>query len=455
MEFFTIMSNEIEGRIDPFYYRPEFRELKSALLKLKHKPLGEIIEFSSETWNQKDFFDGEFPYIEISEIDTATGEIKNIIYYEKDKAPSRAKMIVRENDIIVSITRPHRGAIALIDKSKDGFIASTGFAILRKLKIELNKKYLLFILRVQLSLKQMLQRSSGGNYPAITSEELKKIIIPLPPLSVQNRIVSLMEKAYSSKKSKETETQKLLDSINDYVLDELGIKLPELEDKMIYVVNSDDVKDKRIDAYYYQPKFEEIEKAVKKGKFEVRELREFIVKIYYGASVKNEYVDDGIPLLRIVNLKPNKFDLREVVKLPESIRKDLGNAFVKEGDLLISRSGTVGMVSVVPKEADGFAFGSFMIKFCLNEIVNKNYISAWLNTKLQKLLTERDKIGAIQGNITIETIENFKIPLPPLAVQNKIAEEIKKRMQKTEQLQKEAKEELEKAKQEVEKIILG
>ena len=137
------------------------------------------------------------------------------------------------------------------------------------------------------------------------------------------------------------------------------------------------------------------------------------------------------------------------------MRKDLGNAFVKEGDLLISRSGTVGMVSVVPKEAEGFAFGSFMIKFCLNEKLNKNYISAWLNTKLQKLLTEREKIGAIQGNITIETIENFKIPLPPVDVQNKIAEEVKRRMQKAEQLQKEAKEELEKAKQEVERIILG
>jgi len=192
----------------------------------------------------------------------------------------------------------------------------------------------------------------------------------------------------------------------------LGIKLPELKDKMIYIVSSDEVQNKRADAYYYQPKFEEIEKAVSNGKFEVKELKNFITKIHYGASVKNEYVDEGIPLLRIMNLKPNKFDLRDVVKLPETMKKDLGNAFVKEDDLLISRSGTVGMVSVVPKEAEGFAFGSFMIKFCLNEKVNKNYISAWLNTKLQKLLTEREKIGAIQGNITIGTIEDFKIPLP-------------------------------------------
>lgn len=455
MEYFTVLADEIENRIDPHFYKPEFKELKKNLSKLKNKPLGEVIDFSNETWNQKDFFDAKFPYIEISEIDTSTGEIQNITYYEKAEAPSRAKMIVRENDIIISTTRPHRGAVAFIDKKKDGFIASTGFAILRDLKTGLDRKYLLFMLRTQLSLKQMLQRSSGGNYPAITAEELKKIIIPIPSLSIQNKIIRLMEDAYSNNKQKESEALQLLDSINDYVLDELGIILPELKDKMFYVVSSDETKYKRIDAYYYQPKFEEVEKAIKKGKYKAKELKEFILKIHYGASVKNEYVDEGIPLLRIMNLKPNKIDLRDVVKLPETMKKDLGNAFVKENDLLISRSGTVGVVSVVSKEAEGYAFGSFMIKFCLNEKINRNYVSAWLNTKIHRLFTEREKIGAIQGNITIGTIEGFKIPLPPLAVQNKIAEEVKERMKKAEQLKKDAEEELGKAKQEVEKIILG
>jgi len=50
---------------------------------------------------------------------------------------------------------------------------------------------------------------------------------------------------------------------------------------------------------------------------------------------------------------------------------------------------------------------------------------------------------------------NLKIPLHSLPIQNKIADEVKKRMQKAEQLQKEAKEGLEKAKQEVERIILS
>ena len=69
----------------------------------------------------------------------------------------------------------------------DGFIASTGFAILRNLKIDsISREYLYYFLRTKASLNQMLQRSSGGNYPAITGEQLKEILIPIPTLDIQN-----------------------------------------------------------------------------------------------------------------------------------------------------------------------------------------------------------------------------------------------------------------------------
>ena len=254
VECFIVYSDEIEGRIDPFFYRPEFIEIRNKLKELSHQVLDDIIDFSSETWNQKNFFDNKFPYIEISEIDIVSGEIKNIIYCDKQEAPSRAKMIVRKDDILISTTRPHRGAISLIDESKSGFIASTGFAVLRKLKTtDINRSYLFYVLRTKFCLNQMLQRSSGGNYPAITSEELKKLIIPVPSTPTQNRIVEIMESAYSVKKQKEAEAQQLLDSINDYVLGELGIEMPELKDEMFFIVNSEEVEGKRADAYYYQP----------------------------------------------------------------------------------------------------------------------------------------------------------------------------------------------------------
>lgn len=214
---YSIYSDEIEGRFDPHFYKPEFRILEENLSKVDHKDLCSVIEFSNETWNQKDFFENEFPYIEISKIDITSGDLQNIIYYEKSKAPSRAKRIVRENDIIVSTTRPHRGAITPIDKDKDGFIASTGFAILREPKIKINKKYLLFFLRTQLALKQMLQRSSGGNYPAIASEELKKVIVPLPPLSIQYKIADEVKRRMQKAEQLKKEAKEVLEEAKERV----------------------------------------------------------------------------------------------------------------------------------------------------------------------------------------------------------------------------------------------
>src|SRR3989338_2961971 len=85
----------------------------------------------------------------------------------------------------------------------------------------------------------------------INLDEIRGIKIILPSLAIQNKIVALMDNAYKEQKNKEEKTSDFLDSINDYVLDELGIKLPELKDKMTYVINSEEVQNKRINAYYY------------------------------------------------------------------------------------------------------------------------------------------------------------------------------------------------------------
>lgn len=189
--FFTRASKLSGGRFDPSFYKPNFQKLVSALENQPYKRLHEIVKFSSETWNQKDLFENTFPYIEISEIDLSKGEINNIYQIPIAEAPSRAKMIVRNGDIIVSTTRPSRGAIARITERENFSIASTGFAVIRNVNTEFTRKqYLFSVLRHRICLLQMEQRSSGGNYPAITIEELGNVLIPLPPLDIQEEIAA-------------------------------------------------------------------------------------------------------------------------------------------------------------------------------------------------------------------------------------------------------------------------
>ena len=215
---FTINFKQVSGkRIDPNFHREIYTDVIAAIKKIPHKKLSKLTSFSNETWDQQSIFESEFPYIEISEVNTSTGLINNIIATEKANVPSRAKMIIRNGDILVSTTRPNRGAIAFYNQSNEISIASTGFAVLREHSNKVLPEYLWFILRNKISLKQMEQRSSGGNYPAITQEELGNILIPVPPLNKQKEIAKHITDIKQQAQQLKDKTKELLKKASEEI----------------------------------------------------------------------------------------------------------------------------------------------------------------------------------------------------------------------------------------------
>lgn len=94
--------------LDPYFHSPQFVQIERLLTGANAKPLGALAMFSRETWEPAARMDATFRYLEISKVATDTGEAA----WEKvatAEAPSRARMAVREGDIIVSLTRPHHG----------------------------------------------------------------------------------------------------------------------------------------------------------------------------------------------------------------------------------------------------------------------------------------------------------------------------------------------------------
>ena len=73
---------------------------------------------------------------------------------------------------------------------------------------------------------QMLMRSSGGNYPAISKDELSHILIPCVSLEEQRHLVATMDAALVERKAKLAEAEALLAGVDDFLLDILGIDLP-------------------------------------------------------------------------------------------------------------------------------------------------------------------------------------------------------------------------------------
>jgi len=60
--------------------------------------------------------------------------------------------------------------------------------------------------------------------PSLNQDALKSIQIPLPPLSIQNQIVDLMDRAIETKKRLESEADTILAGVDDWLLGELGIE---------------------------------------------------------------------------------------------------------------------------------------------------------------------------------------------------------------------------------------
>jgi hypothetical protein len=70
-----------------------------------------------------------------------------------------------------------------------------------------------------------------------------------------------MEKAYIAKREKESQAENVLDSIESYVLEELGIEIPEIEEKSpkAFNVTGEILKGGRLDPFYYEPRYKAVD----------------------------------------------------------------------------------------------------------------------------------------------------------------------------------------------------
>ena len=462
-KIFLTKFSALEGRFDPHFYKPEFQIIIQNINTGNNNDLGNVVNFSNEVWNQKDLFDNLFPYIEIGAIDILTGDIKNINNILVEEAPSRAKMLVLKEDILISTTRPSRGAISLFNK--DGVhIASTGFSIIRGVNANiLSKKFLFYLLRLKISLKQMEQRSSGGNYPAITQEELAKIKIPIPPKNIQDEIVAIMDKVYQNKQDKEAKAQQLLASIDDYLLTELGIDLPKQTDNSlksrIFTKKFSEIAGGRFDCEYYQNKYIDYENILIKTK-NYTLLKELLQMLESGSrptgGVGN--IANGILSFGGTHVTNDGYISTKKAKyIPvEYHQKNLATA-TKINDLLLVKDGaTTGKIAIIQKskhESQNINEHVFLMR--LKNNVNPIYLLSYLKSSFGNTQIKRDITGATVTGLTKDVVNNLKIPLPPLTKQNQIAEHISQIRQQAKQLQLEVKTELAQAKKQVEQMILG
>ena len=439
----------IDGRLDPSFYEPLNLSLIEEIKKMSHKKLHEIVTFSSESWNQKDFFENEFPYIEISEIDIPTGEVLNVSYIPKAEAPSRAKKIVRTGDILVSTTRPSRGSICLINEKFDLHIASTGFEIIRDIDEKyLDKEFLFNILRTRICLMQMFYRSSGGNYPAITQEQLGKILIPVPSKLIQQKVNSIFKKARTTHSTNKTKAKEIIKSIDIYLLNELGITLPEEDssiEKRIFTKDFNTVNSiGRLDPKRYSLFVSNLEESIINDNYPKQKLSDLVIHKASGDwGVDEELITDFNLFEQCLVIRATEFDNEFNLNIDNSrlkyryiLKLKLKKLDIQPLDILIEKSGgsenqPVGRVAIIEKHlVDDYTlcFSNFVYKIRANDkIVLPYYLFYYL--KMMHNIKYTDVMQSQTNGIRNLIMKEFfaqEIPLPPMEKQKEIIETISK-----------------------------
>ena len=153
--------------------------------------------------------DFEMQYIDIGNVDSS-GRISELASYRFEDAPSRARRLVREGDVIISTVRTYLQAITQIHEPPDSLVVSTGFAVVRPHRDRFDARYCRFALREPAFLAEVEKRSVGVNYPAINTTDLASIPIPVHPLPKQRAIADYLERETARLDTSVTEKERLL-----------------------------------------------------------------------------------------------------------------------------------------------------------------------------------------------------------------------------------------------------
>jgi restriction endonuclease S subunit len=200
------------------------------------------------------------------------------------------------------------------------------------------------------------------------------------------------------------------------------------------------------------------------GKYETKNFIGLITNISSGATPlksnrEKYYTDDagnGIPLLRVQNITAEGLKLDDVIFINrETHETDLKRSQVFSGDLLITITGRIASSAVVPESFEGNINQHSVVVRTNKSVVLNEYLAIYFNSFLGQKFALKKTTGGTRPALDYCALKSIKIPLPSLEKQTEIANHISTLRAQAKALQQQAAAELEQAKQQVERMILG
>ena len=282
---------------------------------------------------------------------------------------------------------------------------------------------------------------TGSAQPKLSQERLNKILLPLPPLSEQRRIVEKIEGLLALVDDLETnksDLQSYIKQAKSKVLEmavrgELVPQNPEDEPASVLLEHikkeQKSSKSKGKTTAHNTHYEEELPFDIPKNWVWCRlgEVCDFERGITFPSSAKQfQYFENSIPCIRTTNVQ-EELELDDIWFIDKSYTKNNEKKLLKINDIIMSSANSrelVGKTCLVKKIDTKFTFGGFVLvirnKFDYNKYIFYLLRNIFFKGYFRKISTQTTNIA----NINIALLEEIIIPLPPLAEQHRIVEKI-------------------------------
>ncbi len=446
MVYSIIKESQLEGahRLDAEYYQPEYLKIAKILQGNPYKKFSEVISNIINGDEIREYVNEDgLPYLRVSDIKEFFIDLSSVVYISRG-SKIKQNIKLEEGDILLS----RSGSLGIAAVATTDLFNSVISSHLMRIPVKnINPYFLVAFLNSKFGKNQIMQRNNGAVVPEINHPSLREMLVPIVLEEKQKEIEDLVKSAYIQIQ----ESNKTYSQAEQLLLEKLGIKDLHLSDELFYIVSTKETKEtKRFDAEYWQLKYKKLLSYLNK-KFEIKKLRD-LVNIKKGIEPGSEkYQEEGKPFIRVSNLSKFGINDNDQKYLTDDFYHELKRSYQpKMGEILLSKDATPGIAYVVKESIEGIIAGG-ILRLRVEADLEPEYLALIINSLIGQYQMERDTGGSVIVHWRPEQIRNICIPIIEKSTQQEITSLVKR----SHTARKKAKELLEKAKQKVEKMILG
>ena len=465
-KIFIVNRSSIDNRLDAQYYSANldlsgFVKLSSVAIVKGGKRIPKGYGYSEDAT--------PYHYLRVADMDSDTPiDVNSLMNISNEVFDILERYEINEDELAISIAGTI-GKTSILKDIPDGkrvILTENCAKILVKPNIELLSEYLKICLELPIVKKQLDLNYIQTTIPKLGLDKIVGIKLPtIPSVQKQQEIVDFINEAYTQKRAKEVEAQQLLDSIDNYLLKELGINVIALSGNAdsvadrIFIKNLRELERDRFDSNYYANKYNTLIRSIRKSIYPLYILGDSNITSFLsvGQTPKSEYYSDtktDFPIIKAGCYTGSEIDLS---KVSFTINKQAYT--IKKGDIFILSAAhqaeyiakQICYLHDTPKPNTSFVGELLCVR--ASETVNSMYLYSVLSTKVYKTLLNREKRGQT-SHLYAQDVKQLFVPIPPIAKQNCIAKHIEELRTRAKALQAEGKAILEDAKHKIEQMII-